>query len=264
MYNEHLLTTSHPNETSSSEQNVNNPERIASTVAGGALVVFGLKQGGLLGTGLTILGGGLLHRGTTGHCYMYEAAGINTNDTSRSTVFGKAPGILSGTIHVKKAVTVNRSPAELYQYWRNFENFPNFMQHLESVTKIDEKRSHWKAKAPLGTSVEWDAEMTSDVENQRIGWQSLEGADIPNTGTVEFRPTADRGTEIIVTMIYEAPGGKIGEWAAWALGEEPSSQVAKDLKRFKSLMEAGTILTTEGQPSGRSEGARPMARAARA
>ena len=264
MYNEHLLTTSHANETSSSEQNVNNPERIASTVAGGALVAFGLKQGGLLGTGLTILGGGLLHRGTTGHCYMYEAAGINTNDPARSTVFGKAPGILSGTIHVKKAVTVNRSPAELYQYWRNFENFPNFMQHLESVTKIDEKRSHWKAKAPLGTSVEWDAEMTSDVENQRIGWQSLEGADIPNTGTVEFRPTADRGTEIIVTMMYQAPGGKIGEWAAWALGEEPSSQVAKDLKRFKSLMETGTIPTTEGQPSGRSEGARPMARAARA
>ena len=245
-------------------QNINDPERIASAVAGGALVAFGLKQGGLLGTTLSVLGGGLLLRGTTGHCHLYEAAGINTNDPSRSTVFGKVPGVLSGTVRVKKAVTVNRSPAEVYEYWRNFENFPNFMQHLESVTKTDEKRSHWKAKAPLGTTVEWDAELTSDVPNQRIGWQSLEGADIPNTGTVEFRPTEERGTEVIVTMMYEAPGGKIGEWAAWALGEEPSLQVAKDLKRFKSLMEAGTILTTEGQPSGRAQGAKPMARAANA
>lgn len=264
MQNEQLITTNQRSQADSPDQNVNNAERVASAVAGSALVAFGLKQGGLVGTVLTIMGGGLLHRGTTGHCYLYDAAGINTNDPSKSTVFGKAPGVLSGRIHVKKAVTINRSPAELYQYWRDFENFPIFMQHLESVTKIDEKRSHWKAKAPLGTSVEWDAEMTSDVENQRIGWQSLEGADIPNTGTVEFRPTRERGTEVIVTMVYEAPGGKIGEWAAWALGEEPSSQVAKDLKRFKALMEAGTILTTEGQPSGRAEEAKPIARAAKA
>ena len=263
MHNEQYLERTGSN-FAGQDQNINDPERIASAVAGGALVAFGLKQGGLLGTTLSVLGGGLLLRGTTGHCHLYEAAGINTNDPSRSTVFGKVPGVLSGTVRVKKAVTVNRSPAEVYEYWRNFENFPNFMQHLESVTKTDEKRSHWKAKAPLGTTVEWDAELTSDVPNQRIGWQSLEGADIPNTGTVEFRPTEERGTEVIVTMMYEAPGGKIGEWAAWALGEEPSLQVAKDLKRFKSLMEAGMIMTTEGQPSGRSEGAKPMARAARA
>jgi uncharacterized membrane protein len=113
-------------------------------------------------------------------------------------------------------------------------------------------------------TVEWDAELTSDVPNQRIGWASVEGSDIPNSGTVEFRPTVDRGTEVIVTMVYEAPGGKLGEWAAWALGEEPSLQVADDLRRFRSIMETGSILTTEGQPSGRSEGARPLARAARA
>ena len=125
------------------------------------------------------------------------------------------------------------------------------MKHLESVTKTDDTTSHWKAKAPLGTSVEWDAEVTSDVANEKIGWKSLDGSDIPNSGVVEFRPTTNRGTEVKVTMIYEAPGGKIGEWAAWLFGEEPSLQIEQDLRRFKSLMETGLILSTEGQTSGR-------------
>ena len=264
MQNQQFIETSRQYTEGSSEKNVNNPERVVSTVAGGALIAFGVKHGGWLGATLSLLGGGLVHRGATGHCYLYEAAGVNTNDPERASFLGKASGILSGTVRVKKATTVNRSPAEVYQYWRNFENLPNFMQHLESVKRIDDKRSHWKAKAPLGMTVEWDAELTSDVENQRIGWASIEGSDIPNSGTVEFRPTVDRGTEVVVTMIYEAPGGKIGEWAAWALGEEPGLQIADDLRRFRSIIETGMIITTEGQTSGRAEGAKPLARTARA
>jgi uncharacterized membrane protein len=125
------------------------------------------------------------------------------------------------------------------------------MRHLESVTKRDDKISHWRAKAPFGLTVEWDAELTSDLENERIGWKSLEGSDIPNSGVVEFRPTADRGTLVRVTMTYEAPGGKIGETLAKLFGEEPSVQIADDLRRFKQLMETGRIPTTEGQTSGR-------------
>ncbi len=261
---EELIEYSETDEAGGLRRNVNNPERIASAVAGGALVAYGLKRGGMLGTTLSVLGGGLLLRGTTGHSVVYHAVGLNTNDPSATRLFGKTPKALTGTVRVKKGVTVNRSPAEIYQYWRNFENLPTFMKHLESVTSLGENKTRWKAKAPLGATVEWDAELTSDVENQRIGWRSLEGADIPNSGTVELRPTLDRGTEIIVTLMYEAPGGKIGEWAAWALGEEPSLQVADDLRRFKSLMETGLILTTEGQTSGRSVEARQLARSARA
>jgi uncharacterized membrane protein len=157
---------------------------------------------------------------------------------------------------------INRPAAELYQYWKNFENFPRFMKHVESVSKTDDNTWHWEAKAPLGMTVEWDGILTSDIESQRIGWQSAEGADIPNSGVVEFLPKQDRGTEVKVTMIYEAPGGKFGEWLAWALGEEPSLQVADDLRRFKMLMETGEIITVEGQPSGREP--LPKTRAARA
>ncbi len=232
-------------------QNVNNPERVASAVAGGAMLAYGLKHGGLGGTLLSVVGGGMLLRGTTGHCHVYDAIGVDTATRERSGSPFKRSSLLSGKIHVTRALTINKSPAELYEFWRNFENLPIFMRHLESVTKSDEKTSHWKAKAPLGQTVEWDAEVTSDIPNQRIGWKSLEGAFIPNSGVVEFLPTIDRGTELKITMIYEAPGGKLGEWIASALGEEPSIQIAEDLRRFKSLMETGLIMKIDGQASGR-------------
>jgi len=233
-----------------SSQNVNSVERAASAIAGGALLAYGLKHGGIGGTVLSLLGGGMLVRGTTGHCHLYDALGVDTTETSRRSPFSKS-NLFTGKVHVTKALTINKSQAELYEFWRNFENLPIFMRHLESVTTTDEKTSHWRAKAPLGQTVEWDAELTSDVPNEKIGWKSLEGAFIPNSGVVEFLPTIDRGTEVKVTLTYEAPGGKLGEWIAWALGEEPSIQVAQDLRRFKSLMETGLIMKVEGQPSGR-------------
>jgi uncharacterized membrane protein len=235
------------------DTNVGAPERLASAVAGGALLAYGIKQGGVGGTVLSILGGGMLLRGATGHSHVYDAMGFSTSEPE--TGVNKSPfkrsSLFSGKIHVTKALTINKPAAELYEFWRNFENLPIFMRHLESVTKTDETFSHWKAKAPLGQTVEWDAEVTSDIPNQRIGWKSREGAFIPNSGVVEFLPKADRGTEMKVTMIYEAPGGKLGEWIAWALGEEPSIQIAEDLRRFKSLMETGLIMKVDGQPSGR-------------
>jgi uncharacterized membrane protein len=129
---------------------------------------------------------------------------------------------------------------------------PQFMNHLESVTVIDNKRSHWVAKAPLGTTVEWDAEITSERENERLGWKSVEGSEIVNSGVVEFLPTQERGTMVKVVLTYEPPAGKIGSLVAKLFGEEPNQQVAEDLRRFRSLMEAGSIMTVEGQPSGRS------------
>ena len=235
-------------------QNVNNAERVASAVAGGALVAYGLKHGGMGGAILSLLGGGMLLRGATGHCHTYDALGISTAgdvpEGTRKSPFSRA-SLLSGKVHVTKALTINKSAAELYEFWRNFSNLPIFMRHLEAVTVTDEMTSHWVAKAPLGMTVEWDAEVTSDIPNERIGWKSLDGSDIPNSGVVEFLPTRNRGTEIKVVMTYEAPGGKLGQWIASAFGEEPRIQIAEDLRRFKSLMETGLIIKTEGQPSGR-------------
>lgn len=240
--------------------NVSPTERLVSGVAGGALIAYGVKRGDALGILLSILGGGAALRGVTGHCQIYDAMDINTaNEHQQSGHFGegskKSPfskkGLLTDKIHVKKSVTINKSPAELYQFWRNFENLPRFMAHLESVSNSEGNRSHWVAKAPFGQTVEWDAEITSEQENERIGWKSVEGADVPNSGVVEFNPTSTRGTEVRVVLTYEPPAGKLGALVAKLFGEEPSQQVYGDLCRFKSIMETGTILDVEGQTSGR-------------
>jgi uncharacterized membrane protein len=236
--------------------NVGETERWASTIGGGALAVYGvtrLVQGNWLGAILGLIGGGLIYRGATGHCDMYEALGISTAEgTNNPNVSVPA----HRGIKVEKSVTVNRSPEELYRFWRNFENLPRFMDHLESVSVEGAGRSHWVAKAPAGTTVEWDAEVYNEKENELIAWRSLEGADVDNAGSVRFEATPEgRGTTVRISLKYDPPGGLIGSTFAKLFGEEPSQQIEEDLRRFKQVMEAGETPTTEGQPSGRSANA---------
>lgn len=233
----------------SSETNVNETERLISGVSGGALTAYGLTRGDWLGAGLAVLGTSLLYRGVTGYCGMYEAIGINTAEKENMTSVKGRSGV-----KVEKSVTINASPEELYSFWRKFENLPKFMTHLEDVREIDQSRSHWKAKAPLGTTVQWDAEIISDIPNQMISWRSIEGADVDNAGSVHFRPSASgRGTIVKVSLKYDPPAGKLGAAVAWLTGEEPSVQVEEDLRRFKRLMETDEIPTIAGQSAGRSQ-----------
>ena len=230
------------------ELNVGEEERWVSAIGGGALAMFGLMRGGWSGVLLALLGGGLVYRGVTGHCDMYERLNINT--TLRK---GPRASVAHGEgIKVEKSVTINKSPAELYRFWRNFENLPRFMNHLESVRVIDSRRSHWAAKAPAGMSVEWGAEIINEKENELIAWRSLADADIPNAGSVRFEKAPNgHGTEVKVALNYDPPAGKLGVAVAKLFGEEPEQQVEEDLRRFKHLMEAGETASTAGQPSGR-------------
>jgi uncharacterized membrane protein len=141
-------------------------------------------------------------------------------------------------INVERSIVVNRPAQELYRFWRNFENLPRFMDHLEAVTVLDENRSHWVAKGPAGTRVEWDATIHNEIENQLIAWRSLPGADVDNAGSVHFSRFGDNLTEVRVVLSYDPPAGKLGAAVAKLLGEEPSQQVEDDLRRFKQVMEA--------------------------
>ena len=143
-------------------------------------------------------------------------------------------------------ITVNQSPEEVYRFWRDFENLPRFMSHLESVRITGERRSHWVAKAPGGTTVEWDAEITKDVPGQLIAWRSVEGADVENSGVVRFDPApGGRGTEVRVELIYNPPGGVIGAGVAKLFGEEPGTQIKGDLRRFKQVIETGEVIHSD-------------------
>jgi uncharacterized membrane protein len=229
--------------------NVAPTERLVSLVSGGALAVLGLTRRNVPGLAMSAVAGELLYRGITGHCPVYEALGINTAITGWSDMVSVPHG---QGMKIKKSATINRSPEELYAFWRNFENLPRFMEHLESVRVLDDKRSHWVAKGPAGITVEWDAEIINEVPNEVIGWRSLENSQVDNAGSVRFeRAPGNRGTVVEVTLNYAPPAGKVGAAIAKLLGEDPEQQISEDLQRFKQLMEAGEIPTTEGQPSGR-------------
>ncbi|HEY9810072.1 MAG TPA: SRPBCC family protein [Halomicronema sp.] len=214
---------------------VGETEKWSSLIGGGALVLMGLSQRSLRGALMALAGTGLVYHGTSGKTSLKNTVEKNLNQS----------------IRVEKTVTINKPAEELYRFWRNFENLPTFMKHLQFVKVWDEKRSHWIAKAPLGATVEWDAEIINEQENKLIAWGSVENADIENSGFVRFQPaSAGRGTEVKVVIEYNPPGGAITATFAKLFGEEPEIQISEDLHRFKQLMETGEIATNES-PSGR-------------
>lgn len=222
------------------DADISDTERWGSLITGGALVLMGLQQRSLRGALLAVAGGGLAYHGAT-------------SQKSLKDQVTDATGANKG-IRVERTVTIsNHSPAELYQFWRNFENLPRFMKHLKSVTVVSDIRSHWIANAPMGGSVEWDADIVTDQENQLIAWTSVEGADVDNSGFVRFKPAPEgRGTEVKVVVEYNVPGGMVTATIAKLFGEEPEQQIGDELRHFKMLMEAGEIATTEGQTSCRA------------
>jgi uncharacterized membrane protein len=153
----------------------------------------------------------------------------------------------SRDVRVEKVLTINRPIQEVYEFWRRFENLPRFMRHLESVEILSDTRSRWRAKAPAGMTVEWEAEILQDRNQDWIAWRSIEGSDVQNSGSVRFKPAPrGRGTEVRVQLQYTPPAGALGRTIAKLFGEEPEQQIAEDLRRFKQLLETGEISVSDG------------------
>jgi uncharacterized membrane protein len=227
--------------------NVGDAERWASAIVGGAVVAAGLKSRSALGLMGAALGGALLYRGLSGNCPGYSALGVDTADHGAA----EPEDYFSRGIHVEESMTINRTPWDLYQFWRNFDNLPRFMQHVKSVQVTDEKKSHWVVDGPAGKDVEWDAEIINDEPNSLIAWRSLADATVDNAGSIRFVPGPEgRGTEVRVVIDYIPPAGRVGKWVAALFGKDPASEIREDLRRFKRLMETGEVPTTEGQSRG--------------
>jgi uncharacterized membrane protein len=237
--------------------NVGDGERFISAAGGGALSIYGLKRGGFAGLLMAIAGGALIYRGATGHSNIYKALSVST---------AKRKGLRASVKHgagikVEKSVTIDKPVEELFRFWSDFENLPRFLNHLESVRAISgpsnqsslaslasltsltgrpSRISHWVARLPAGMKVEWDAEIINEAPNKLIAWRSLEGAGVPNAGSVRFERSPDgQGSEVKVAIEYAPPVGKIGSLLAKLFGEDPERRVAEDLRRFKLLMETG-------------------------
>jgi uncharacterized membrane protein len=211
-------------------------DRWLSIAAGIGLAAFGLsRQKGFTGWALVGFGALLVRRGASGHCHTYELFGINTAGTGQDT--RHALGGRSGII-VDESVIINQPIEMLYRFWRNLENLPRFMRHLDSVERITDTLSRWRAKGPGNSVVEWNAEIINEVPNKVIGWQSLEGSDVVSAGSVNFDNLGqDRGTRVRVRLQYNPPGGKVGAAIVRLLGRDPATEIREDLLQFKQMVE---------------------------
>lgn len=226
------------------QPNVGTAERGISLAAGLAMIVYLMRHrpDAKIGLPLGLEAGYMIYRGATGNCMFYRMMEINRTEQG---------------IYARKSVTINLPREQLYRTWRNFENLPRFMNHLQRVD-VDEAtggtRSQWVSRAPLGREVQWEAEMTEERENEFIAWRSLPGSAVKSIGSVQFEDApGGRGTVVTVEMEYNPPAGSLGAAFAKLFGEEPGQQLRDDLRHFKQIMETGEVPSVEGQPSGRNK-----------
>ena len=179
------------------------------------------KVGAVVGIGLAAFGGRWLYRAV------------------RRRFISRYRGKLG--INVATSVTIKESAERLYRFWRNFENLPHVMSHLESVRVTGSTRSHWVVKAPAGLGIEWDAEIINDLPNELIAWRSVANADVTHAGSVRFEPTAAGATIVRVSLQYDPPGGDLGHALAALFGEDARRKIDDDLGAFKVAMERGAL-----------------------
>ncbi|MGA6925366.1 MAG: SRPBCC family protein [Desulfosarcina sp.] len=222
--------------------NVDDNERIISALLGAPLAIYGLSRATMGGLALTVVGGMLLHRGTSGYCPLYA---LSDGD--------RRPAQKESSVQIVEVMTIGRSRHDVYEAWRDLEKLPRFMHHIESVRRVDNRHSHWTAHLPIGMgTLSWEAEIKQERPDERIVWASLPDADIQNAGCVIFKDApGERGTEIKVNINYRPPAGPLGRAAAALANPAFSKMIRNDIRRFKALMETGEIPTTEGQPTGK-------------
>lgn len=220
----------------STSVNVGGVERLASVMAGSVLALYGtaraVTRGSLGGVSLALAGGALLYRGLSGHSYLYGALGIDRS--------GPVTGNLG--VKIEKTIRVNAPRDQVFRLWRNFENLPRFMSHLERVSVTGPKRSRWTVKAPAGMHVEWEAEIINEIPNELIAWQSIGNPMVASAGSVRFEGGLDGQTAIHVSLQYDPPGGEVGHAVATLLGEDAGQRIEEDLENFQSAVESGRLV----------------------
>lgn len=214
-------------------ENVGPSERAISLLAGTWMVVWALARARPLSLFAAVTGGALLRRGVTGKSALYRALQIDTQRPG-APYAGVDP---SRAVLAEAWVTIDRPVGELYEYWRRLQNLPQFMTELDRVTRLEKGGWRWIAEGPFGRPIEWEAEVTQDIELQRIAWRSREGSVLPNEGWVEFHPTTRGGTEVWVRLYQEPIGGELGAWFGRLVGRDPQRMLARDLARLKQILE---------------------------
>lgn len=217
--------------------NIGPLEQILSLGIGSGLIVHGLTQKTRHGILPLLFGSGLVIHGLTSHSRLYEAIGID--ESQRSHI--RHP--LNRTVHFRESITINRSPEDLYSFWRDFKNLPRFMQSIVAVKELDDRHSRWQARGPFNKEFHWEAEILEERKNEIIKWRTIEiNSNLEHEGVFSLRRApGNRGTILSLDCRWTPPGGVFGAATAKLLPEDPGRQVSEDLRRFRQLMEAGEI-----------------------
>jgi uncharacterized membrane protein len=221
------------------EVNVHPVERKVSRAMGVGLLAFAGLRRGLVGASAGLLGAALLHRGTTGHCHAYSALRVSTAHGKR----GPAASVPHGQgVHIRRAVVVPQSAAQVYRFWRSLANLPIILHGIDEVLEMPDGRSHWRARGPLGVAVEWEATIINDVEGELIAWRTLAGSQFNHAGSLRFATAVGgAGTLVTWTMEYDPPAGLLGAFVARMLGTDPARAVEDGLRRLKLMLAASEV-----------------------
>lgn len=213
--------------------NVGDVERVVSGLAGGALVVWGLRRRSLAGLIVAAAGGEMIRRGISGHCAVYEWLGRNAAQ--------------SGPIEIESAVTIDRPATELHRAWCNPDTLSRVMGDFADVHSVGEKRWHWNAHGPADKGLEWESEITEENEGRLLRWRSVGDAAIPNDGEVRFHEAPQGlGTEVRLSMRFDPPGGALGRAAVKMLGPTPQRFASRALHRFRNIVESAGLPAPQG------------------
>jgi uncharacterized membrane protein len=229
--------------------------RNPAVLGGGLLGLYGLARRSPLGLVLGLAGAAMLARGVTGQPLRSLLSTRQLSDRMggklSSTLGGTLSGGLSQTIDFEKSIHIDASPEEVYDLWNNYENFPRFMSHVVEVKDLGRRRSHWVVKGPGGSEFAWNSVLTEQNRPQRLAWRSEPGAEIPQSGSIQFEPHRG-GTHVTVRMSYTPPAGVIGHGLATLLGADPKAQMDDDLARMKAFVERGAAPPRAADDAGRA------------
>lgn len=214
--------------------NLDDKERWISGGVGGALVLAGLRRGGIVGVLAALAGGALVSRGLSGRCAVKARLAKTPHERRVAAERGWQTAAASS-----QRIVIQRPIHEVYAFCREFHNLAQFMQHIKRVDVVDDRHSHWTIEAPLGKTLEWDTVVTEDVPDTRIAWESTPESPIRHTGSLNFSDVVGLGTEVQAIIAYEPPAGELGRIVAKLWGESPGVQARDDLLRLKRFLEAG-------------------------
>ncbi|WP_075792085.1 SRPBCC family protein [Massilia putida] len=200
--------------------------RNSALAGGGLLALYALTRRSPLALVLGLAGAALLARGAT-------------NQSLTGMLRGRGLG-MDQTIDFSKSIHIDAAPDDVYDVWTNYENFPHFMSHVAEVRDLGRGRSHWVVRGPGGSEYAWNSVLTEQSRPHRLAWRSEAGAEIPQSGSVQFEPHRG-GTLVTVRMSYSPPVGVLGHGLATLLGSDPKAQMDDDLARMKAFIERGAV-----------------------